>query len=104
MPRFWRIFWVDATTVATIELSLRDIAMDPDARAAGVESSAKSVVQWLSGIGHDWLIVFDNASGDHDGVVEYMPQGNQGNILFTSRNLSLARYVSCEAHAEVDNM
>src|SRR5882762_8682205 len=90
MLRFWRIFWIDATTAATIELSLRDIAMDPDARAAGVESSAKSVVQWLSRVERDWLIVFDNAGGDHDGVADYIPNGNQGNILFTSRNLTLA--------------
>src|SRR5882762_16599 len=87
--RFWKIFWVDATTTETMDLSLRDIATDPDARASGVERSAKSVLQWLTRIEHDWLIVFDNATGDHNQVAGYMPQGNRGNILFTSRNLSL---------------
>jgi tetratricopeptide (TPR) repeat protein len=48
--------------------------------------------------------VFDNATGDHDSVAEYMPHGNRGNILFTSRNLSLARYVSHEGRIEVDSM
>src|ERR1700677_3710404 len=81
--RFWRTFWIDATTAETIELSLRDIATDPDARASGVERSAKSVLQWLSRTAHDWLVVFDNASDD-DGVAKYIPQGNGGNILFSS--------------------
>jgi hypothetical protein len=101
---FWRTFWVDATTAETIKLSLRDIATDRDARASGVERSAKSVLQWLSRIEHDWLIVFDNASGDHDGVAEYIPQGNRGNILFTSRNVALARYASREARIEIEDM
>jgi len=87
-----------------MELSLRDIATDPDARASGVERSAKSVLQWLSRIEHDWLIVFDNASGDCDGVAKYIPQGNRGNILFTSRNMSLARHVSLGALVEIDSM
>jgi hypothetical protein len=102
--RFWRVFWVDATTTTTIDLSFRDIATDPDARASGIEHSAKSVVQWLSRIEHDWLIVFDNASANHNGVAEYMPRGNRGNILFTSRDLGLTRYVSHEASIEVENM
>src|SRR5882762_6591705 len=104
MFRFRRIFWVDATTAATIELSLRDIATGTDARASGIEHSAKSVVHWLSGIENDWLIVFDNANTDHVSVAEYIPQGNRGNILFTSRNQGLARYVSDEACLEVEDM
>ena len=82
--RFWRIFWVDASTAGTIELSLGEIAIDPNAQTFGVQHSSKSVLQWLSNVGHDWLLVFDNANADCTGVAEYMPQGNQGNILFTS--------------------
>src|ERR1700692_1603521 len=102
--RFWRILWIDATTTDTIELALRDIATEPDARAAGVEKTAKSVIQWLSRIEHDWFIVFDNATGDNRGLVQYLPQGDRGNILFTSRNLSLARHVSQEARIELGDM
>src|SRR6202795_2103574 len=104
LVRFWRIFWVDATTADTIELSLRDIAADPDAQAFRVERSAKSVLQWLSRVERDWLIVFDNATGAYDGVADYIPDGSAGNILFTSRNPNLARFVSAEDHIEVDNM
>src|SRR5882762_900208 len=102
--RFWRILWVDATTTDTIELSLRDIATEPDARAVGVEQTAKSVIQWLSRIEHDWFIVFDNATGDNGGLAQYLPRGDRGNILFTSRNLSLARHVPQEARIELDDM
>ena len=68
LVRFWRVFWVDATTADTIELSLRDIAADPDAQACRVERSAKSVLQWLSRVERDWLIMFDNASGAYGEV------------------------------------
>ena len=104
MGRFWRIFWVDATTTDTMELSLRDAAADPDARTSGVEHSAKSVLQWLSRIEHDWLIVFDNATGENDGLTQYIPRGDRGNILFTSRNLRLARHVPREARIELEDM
>ena len=104
MHRFWRIFWVDATNAETMELSLQDFANDPDARASGVEHSAKSVLLWLSRIQHDWLLVFDNVDGDYNRVAEYMPCGNRGNILFNSRNPNLARLVSRDGHFEVENM
>ena len=101
LDRFWRVFWVDASTAETTELSLQDIATDRDARVSEVERSAKSVLQWLSSMEDDWLIVFDNAS---DGVSEYMPMGNRGNFLFTSRNPNLARLVSAEDDVEVGDM
>jgi len=52
---------------------------------------------------HDWLMVFDNASDDH-GVSKYIPKGNRGNILFTSRNPMFAHFVRAENRIEVDDM
>jgi hypothetical protein len=86
MLRFWKVFWIDSTSAETIELSLRDIAGEQEAQASAVGQSAKSVLQWLSHIEHDWMMIFDNADGDPHIVAKYMPTGNQGNILFTSRN------------------
>src|SRR6202795_2890786 len=68
LVRFWRIFWVDATSADTIELSLRDIAADPDAQAFRAERPPKRVFQGFSRVERDWLIVFDNASGPYGGV------------------------------------
>jgi len=81
---------------------LQDIATDPDAQASCVKRSTKSVLQWLSRVEHDWLIVYDNVDADVD-VTEYLPQGDRGNILFTSRNLDLG-YVPCGARIEVGGM
>jgi len=86
-----------------MELSLRGIATHPKARTTGVEPSANSVLQWLSGMERDWLILFDNASNDH-GVSKHIPKGNRGNILFTSRNPMLAHFVRAENRMEVDDM
>jgi tetratricopeptide (TPR) repeat protein len=87
-----------------MELSLQDIASDRDARTSGVEHSTKSVLQWLSMTDREWLIVFDNADDDPHMLSKYMPAGNRGNILFTSRNPGVSRYVSREACVEVDHM
>jgi NB-ARC domain len=84
--RFWKIVWIDSTTAQTIELSLQEISGEPEAQAPGVEQSAESVLRWLSRVEHDWLLIFDNADGDPHVVAKYMPTGNRGNILFTSRN------------------
>src|ERR1700733_7660838 len=86
MLRFWKIFWIDSTSAETIELSLREIAGEPAAQASGVGQSAESILQWLSRIEHDWLVIFDNADGDPRVVAKYMPASNRGNILVTSRN------------------
>jgi hypothetical protein len=74
--RFWKIFWIDATSAETIELSLRDIVGEPEAQAAKIKPSVASVLQWLSHIEHEWLAIFDNADGDPHVVAKYMPPGN----------------------------
>ena len=102
--RFWRIFWVDATSAETMELSIQDISTDPDARSLGVERTSKSVLRWLSMVQHEWLIILDNADGDPYGLAEYVPPGNHGNILFTSRNQGVDRYTPRDAAVQVDNM
>ena len=75
---------------------MRDIADDPEAQASHIvtgqsQSSAttQSVLRWLARIEvtHDWLLIFDNADhADPSVVAKYIPAGNSGNILFTSRN------------------
>src|ERR1700729_2134221 len=102
---FWKIFWIDATSAETIELSLRDIADEPEAQAARIKPSAASVLRWLSQIEHEWLAVFDNADGDPRIVAKYMPPGNRGNILFTSRNPTMGgSSITRETSANVENM
>jgi hypothetical protein len=103
LPRFWRIFWIDASSNDTINLSFRDITNDPEARASGVDQSAESAVKWLSRIQHEWLLVFDNADGAPELITKFIPPGDRGNILFTSHNPDM-RCHAPEASAEIDRM
>ena len=103
--RFWRIFWIDASNNGTVVQSFRDIAAgDPEAQVSGVEKSPESVLQWISRIRHKWLLVFDNADGEPDIVAKFIPPGNQGNLLITSRNPDMRRNVPSGAWVIVDEM
>src|SRR3984957_19480121 len=105
MHRFWKVFWIDSTSAETIELSLRDIAGEQEAQASAVGQSAKSVLQWLSHIEHDLMMIFDNADGDPHMVAKYMPTGNRGNILFTSRNPGVGgSNITLETSIKVEDM
>ena len=45
--------------------------------------------------------MFDNANAD---IAKYIPSGNRGNILFTSRDMALGHHVPDEARAKVEDM
>ena len=84
------MFWVDASSDESITLSLKGISSISAAQAFGVDGSVKSVLQWISSIQEEWLIVFDNADEPPPEVVaKFIPPGNRGNILITSRNRSM---------------
>ena len=59
--RFSYVFWVDASSVERIIMSLREMFSFPAPQASCVDDSVESVLQWMSGIQEEWLIVFDNA-------------------------------------------
>ncbi|KAM6493295.1 hypothetical protein JOM56_011429 [Amanita muscaria] len=97
--RFSNIFWVDASSEHTIDLCLRQIAqkhkLDPT-------PSAPSALEWMSDR-NDWLMVFDNADGGYKVIEKFIPSGNGGSILITSRDRGLARITS-GAQLEVSEM
>ena len=55
------MFWVDASSVESITVSLKSIYGMPATQGLGVDDSVESVLQWLSHIQEEWCIVFDNA-------------------------------------------
>ena len=70
-----------------------------------MNDSAESVLQWISYIQGEWLIVFDNADEPSPEVVaKFFPSGNRGNILITSRNGSMRRVLSFENSIEIHEM
>jgi len=79
------VFWVDASSLESINTSLKGIFSIPAAQASCLDGSAESALQWISGIQEEWLIVYDNADDlPPDVVAKFIPPGNRGNILITS--------------------
>ena len=102
---FSHLFWVDASAEESMETSIRGISSLPAAQDSGVNGSVESVLQWISFLQEEWLIVFDNADAPPPEEVEkYIPSGNRGNILITSRNRSMGRIVSFENRIEIKEM
>ena len=96
---------MDSSSVETIEESIKSIADHPFAKAAGIERSVRSAIQWLSCANHEWLLIFDNADGDPNTIGKYIPPGMRVNILFTSRNRMMGQHVlSSNARIEVNGM
>ena len=88
-----------------MEMSLRNISSLSAAQNSGVDDSVNSVLQWIFFLQEEWLIVFDNADVPPLKVVEkFIPKGNRGNILITSRNRSMGRIVSFENIIEIKEM
>ena len=99
------MFWVDASSLESINMSLKGISSIPAAQASCLDGSAESSLQWISGIQEEWLIVFDNADDlPPDVVAKFIPPGNRGNILITSRNRSMGRLVAFENVIEINEM
>ena len=86
--RFSNIFWIDASSETNIELELMQIAQANSISQEGKQS--ESVLQWISQ-GTNWLMIFDGADGHYHIVEKFLPPGNGGNILITSRNVGLKR-------------
>ena len=82
-------------------MSLRGIAT----QTSGISGSVESVLQWISHIQGEWLIVFDNADDvSPELVARFIPAGNRGNILITSRNRSMGRIIGFENLIEITEM
>jgi Tetratricopeptide repeat len=100
------VFWVDASSSESIEISLKGISCMSTAQGFGVDGSVQSVLQWISSIQEGWLIVFDNADDlSPEAVANFFPPGNRGDILITSRNQSMGRIVTLlENSIEINEM
>ncbi|KAF8976109.1 hypothetical protein BDQ17DRAFT_1212716, partial [Cyathus striatus] len=57
--------------------------------------------QWMNTLNGEWLMIFDNADGSPNTVEHFIPPGNKGNILITSRNPEHKRTVSATNSMEV---
>jgi hypothetical protein len=65
------------------------------------KKSVGSVLQWISQR-TNWLMIYDGADGHYQTIEKFLPPGNGGNILITSRNVGLKRIT--ETSLKVLNM
>jgi len=100
------VFWIDASSHESIIMSLKGISGIPAAQGSGVDGSVESVLQWMFYLPGEWLVVFDNADNTPpEVVVKFIPRGNKGNILITSRNQVIgSRIVPVENRIEINEM
>ncbi|KAF8987314.1 P-loop containing nucleoside triphosphate hydrolase protein [Cyathus striatus] len=68
--------------------------------AIWVSYSAAMIQQWMNTLNDEWLMIFDNADGSPDTVEKFIPPGNKGHILITSRNPEHKRVVSAIMNEE----
>jgi tetratricopeptide (TPR) repeat protein len=99
------VFWVDASSYESIIMSLNSISSSNTAQGS-VDGSVESALQWMSCLPGEWLAVFDNADNlPPEVVVKFIPPGNRGNILITSRNQFMGlRIVPFENRLEINEM
>ncbi|KAL0781512.1 hypothetical protein CaCOL14_002847 [Colletotrichum acutatum] len=100
--RFDRIFWINAATTASIYESFRLLT----AEIFGGEPSRPDfgrIRNWLAqNRAEEWLLVFDN--NDTIDVSKRLPQGNTGNIIFTSRRKDMSPTLDADQTIPVDIM
>jgi tetratricopeptide (TPR) repeat protein len=98
-PEF-SIFWLPALSMESFEQACADVAKALHIPQAGKEEDPKELVrQWLSaGRAGRWLLVLDNAddadilfkTGRSKGVVDYLPESEQGVVVYTTRTQEVA--------------
>jgi hypothetical protein len=97
----WSIFWLPAVSMVSFEQACVDSAQELGiAQAVDKEGDAKELVkQYLSSSrAMRWLLVVDNAddldimfgSEQSRGIVDYLPEGKQGLVVYTTRTLEVA--------------
>ncbi|KAF6841801.1 hypothetical protein CMUS01_03470 [Colletotrichum musicola] len=100
--RFDRIFWIDAATTDSIHESFRSVT----AQIFGGHPSRPNitgVLRWLQQQRkEEWLLIFDN--NDSIDVTNYVPRGDTGNILFTSRLKDMKPSLNSDQTFAVDTM
>ncbi|OIW35316.1 hypothetical protein CONLIGDRAFT_53333 [Coniochaeta ligniaria NRRL 30616] len=99
---FKRCFWIDATDGATAQEGYQEFASEafPDKEVTTVSMAA--VQKWMADLDEEWLLVLDNSNEEN--MRQFVPPGNTGNIIYTSRRHNLAASLQPEWVAEVNDM
>jgi hypothetical protein len=90
-------FFLDGSTVETIDNGLRNIAS-----VKNVGKLSQDAMRWLVNTQEDWLLFYDNVDDPKIDLNRFIPQCNHGNIIITTRNPALRGYAG--AHYAVSDM
>ncbi|KAJ7795887.1 P-loop containing nucleoside triphosphate hydrolase protein [Mycena leptocephala] len=89
-------FFLDASTIETIDMGLKTIAT-----TRKIGESSQDTLKWLAAKPEPWLLFFDNADDPKIDLNKFLPKCNHGNIVITSRNPGLRGYGQ---HSQVSDM
>lgn len=92
---------MDATDAVTTEQSYKQIATVIFG-AEEKKDPVQEVLLWLQKSEEEWLLVFDNAPPSS--LAKYLPDGDRGNILYTSRQHNLQPRLRPDCVATIDTM
>jgi hypothetical protein len=84
---FCAIYYIDATTIATIQSSFENIA-----RNASAGTTIDDALHWLWQQRSEWLLLIDNADDPEINLQQFCPRCVHGNVLITTRNPHCRRY------------
>jgi hypothetical protein len=96
--RFGAIYYIDATTLGTIQSSFENIA-----RSTCAGTTVDDALRWLSRQRSEWLLLIDNADDPEINLQQIFPHCIHGNILITTRNPDCRRYAP-DSNANVAEM
>lgn len=99
------MFWVHASNAARFEQSYKELAdkLELRGRDGGAANVMQLVRQWLSTeMNGRWLMIVDNVDdetlikplNDTTSLADFIPQSDNGAVLFTSRNREVARQLA----------
>ncbi|KAJ6559439.1 hypothetical protein DFH09DRAFT_1279616 [Mycena vulgaris] len=98
LGRFSDVFFIDSSTLGTIDLSFRSLAV---AKHAG--NTAEHALQWMVTHQTEWLLLFNNADDTSINIRNFMPRCTHGNIVITTRNPEL-RVHAPDSHHRLSDM
>ncbi|KAJ7689985.1 hypothetical protein B0H17DRAFT_600067 [Mycena rosella] len=96
--RFSSVFFIDTSTLGTIDLGFKNLAA---AKQAG--STTEDALQWLIAQRTEWLVLFNTADDPSIDLQQFLPRCAHGNILITTRNPQL-RVHAPDSHYRLSDM
>ncbi|PKK47161.1 hypothetical protein CI102_10182, partial [Trichoderma harzianum] len=99
--QFWGVFWVDVATAATAARGFAIIAHALRTESTDVEDVRYLLANWPAD--EPWLLILDNADDSSINYADYIPSGERGTVLMTSRLPECAVYKTL-GHIELGNL